>query len=53
MATSRRRRFFDEALKIKSELDKEHPGKKMLVSELYEEAMEDGISEDQWNEWLE
>jgi hypothetical protein len=31
-AGKRRRRFFDEALKIKSSLDPGHPGKKMLVS---------------------
>ncbi|CAD8113061.1 unnamed protein product [Paramecium sonneborni] len=45
-----KRRFFDLALKIKSELPINHPSKKVLVSILYENGQNIDVSE--WYDWI-
>ncbi|CAD8192261.1 unnamed protein product [Paramecium pentaurelia] len=45
-----KRRFFDLALEIKSELPINHPGRKVLVSVLFEKAQ--NIDESQWHDWI-
>ncbi|KAM3138414.1 hypothetical protein pb186bvf_009500 [Paramecium bursaria] len=45
-----KRKFFDIALQIKSDLPKDHQGRKVLVSMLFEEAQD--IPEKDWYQWI-
>lgn len=45
-----KRRFFDLALMVKSELPPTHPGRRVLVSMLYEQAQD--VDEKQWRGWI-
>ncbi|KAM3134372.1 hypothetical protein pb186bvf_013485 [Paramecium bursaria] len=47
-----RRRFFEVASKIKETLPLNSPGRRILISVLFEDAEDEGIEEKDWEDWL-
>ncbi|KRX11231.1 hypothetical protein PPERSA_07756 [Pseudocohnilembus persalinus] len=47
-----KKRFYSEAIAIKMQLDQDHPGREVLVSDLYAEVLEKGITQNYWKSFI-